>query len=63
MRPLKSSDALEQVHALLRKDISAMAQDRYLAPDMAHATTLVTSGALSSIFRTLPGLPKLWTPI
>ena len=63
LRPLKSSDALEQVHALLRKDISAMAQDRYLAPDMAHATTLVTSGALSSIFRTLPGLPKLWTPI
>ncbi len=62
LRPLKSSDALEQVHALLRQDISAMAQDRYLAPDMAHATTLVTSGALSSIFRTLPGLPKLWTP-
>ena len=62
LRPLKSSPALEQVHALLRQDISAMAQDRYLAPDMAHATELVTSGALSSIFRTLPGLPKLWTP-
>ncbi len=62
LRPLKSSDALEQVHALLRTEISAMTQDRYLAPDMAHATTLVTSGALSSIFRTLPGLPKLWTP-
>ncbi|MDP2367999.1 histidine ammonia-lyase [Rhodoferax sp.] len=62
LRPLRSSTALEQVHALLRQDISAMAQDRYLAPDMAHATTLVTSGALSSIFRTLPGLPKLWTP-
>ncbi|MBK9574121.1 MAG: histidine ammonia-lyase [Rhodoferax sp.] len=62
LRPLKSSPALEQVHALLRQDISAMAQDRYLAPDMAHATELVTSGALSGIFRTLPGLPKLWTP-
>lgn len=62
LRPLKSSDALEQVHALLRTQISAMTQDRYLAPDMAHATTLVTSGALSSIFRTLTGLPKLWTP-
>ena len=62
LRPLKSSDALEQVHALLRSEISALTQDRYLAPDMAHATTLVTSGALSGIFRTLPGLPKLWTP-
>ncbi|MEN9398275.1 MAG: histidine ammonia-lyase [Pseudomonadota bacterium] len=62
LRPLKSSPALEQVHALLRQDISAMAQDRYLAPDMAHATELVTSGALSGIFRTLAGLPKLWTP-
>jgi len=62
LRPLKSSPALEQAHALLRRDISAMSQDRYLAPDMAHATELVTSGALSGIFRTLPGLPKLWTP-
>ena len=62
LRPLKSSQALEQVHALLRSEISAMTQDRYLAPDMAHATTLVTRGALSGIFRTLPGLPKLWTP-
>jgi len=62
LRPLKSSNALEQVHALLRKEIGAMSQDRYLAPDMAHATQLVTSGALSGIFRTLPGLPRLWTP-
>jgi len=62
LRPLRSSNALEQVHALLRQDIGAMTQDRYLAPDMAHATQLVTSGALSGIFRTLPGLPRLWTP-
>jgi len=61
LRPLQSSPALEQAHALLRQDIPAMAQDRYLAPDIEHATTLVRNGSLSRIFRTLPGLPRLWT--
>jgi len=60
LRPLQSSPALEQAHALLRQDIPAMAQDRYLAPDIEHATTLVRNGSLSRIFRTLPGLPQLW---
>ena len=60
LRPLTSSAALEQVLALLRQQVPAMAQDRYLAPDIAHATTLVRSGSLSKIFRTLPDLPKLW---
>ena len=60
LRPLTSSTALEQVLALLRQQVPAMAQDRYLAPDIAHATTLVRSGSLSKIFRTLPDLPKLW---
>jgi len=59
LRPLASSAALEQVLALLRQQVPAMAQDRYLAPDIAHATTLVRSGSLSRIFRTLPGLPTL----
>lgn len=62
LRPLRSSIALEQAHALLRQQIPAMAQDRFLAPDMAHATSLVRNGSLSRIFRTLPGLPRLWTP-
>ena len=62
LRPLQSSSALEQAHALLRQSIPAMAQDRYLAPDIEHASTLVRNGALSRIFRTLAGLPKLWTP-
>ena len=60
LRPMKSSDALEQVHALLRRDIPQMAQDRYLAPDMAHATQMVRDGSLARILRTLPGLPALW---
>ena len=62
LRPLQSSRALEQAHALLRQHIPAMAQDRFLAPDIEHATTLVRNGALSRIFRTLPDLPKLWIP-
>ena len=62
LRPLQSSIALEQAHALLRQQIPAMAQDRFLAPDIEHATDLVRNGSLSRIFRTLPGLPRLWTP-
>jgi len=60
LRPLQSSNALEQAHALLRQHIPAMAQDRFLAPDIEHATSLVRNGSLSRIFRTLPGLPTLW---
>jgi histidine ammonia-lyase len=60
LRPLKSSIALENVHALLREQIPAMAEDRYLAPDMAHATALVRGGAFTPILRTLPNLPALW---
>jgi histidine ammonia-lyase len=60
LRPLKSSDALEQVHALLRKDISAHHVDRYLAPDIEHATQLVRQGALGRILRGLDHLPALW---
>ena len=60
LRPMKSSEALEQAHALLRQQVSALSQDRYLAPDIAHATGLVRNGDLSRIFRSLPDLPKLW---
>jgi len=62
LRPLASSAALEQAHALLRRHCPAMPTDRYLAPDIAQATALVQAGALSGVFRTLPGLPALWTP-
>ena len=62
LRPLKSSDALEQLHALLRSRVPAMAQDRYLAPDIEHASQMVLDGSLARILRTLPGLPTLWNP-
>ncbi len=62
LRPLQSSVALEQAHALLRSTCPAMDRDRYLAPDIERATGLVTHGALSRVFRTLSGLPALWTP-
>ncbi len=62
LRPLKSSAALEQLHALLRNTVPAMLQDRYLAPDIDHATLLVRDGSLARILRTLPSLPTLWNP-
>ena len=62
LRPLRSSEALESVHALLRASCPAMGQDRFLAPDIEAATTLVTDGSLARILRTLPGLPALWIP-
>jgi histidine ammonia-lyase len=62
LRPLTSSAALEQAHMLLRSVSPSMENDRYLAPDIQRATALVTDGALSRVFRTLSGLPALWTP-
>jgi histidine ammonia-lyase len=62
LRPLRSSPALEQVHAQLRARCPAMMQDRYLAPDIEAATALVHSGALARILHGLPALPALWVP-
>ena len=62
LRPLRSSAALEAVHALLRKQCPPLDDDRYLAPDIEHATALVRDGSLARILRTLPGLPALWIP-
>ena len=63
LRPLRSSVALEEVQALLRARVPAMGEDRYLAPDIEHASALVRGGALSRIFRALPDLPRLWIPL
>ena len=62
LRPLRSSPALEAAHALLRSRVPAMMTDRYLAPDMEHATSLVLDGSLGGQWRGLPGLPALWVP-
>lgn len=61
LRPLQSSAALEEVHALLRSEVPSMSQDRYLAPEIAHASALVQSGALGKVFASLPKLPALWS--
>ena len=60
LRPLKSSPALEAVHALVRQSCPSVESDRYLAPDIDRATRLVTDGSLSRILRRLPRLPMLW---
>ena len=62
LRPLKSSPALEGAHAMLRAQVASIDVDRYLAPEIERATALVTNGALSSVFRGLPQMPKLWIP-
>ncbi|MDP1902281.1 MAG: histidine ammonia-lyase [Rubrivivax sp.] len=62
LRPLRSSAALEQVHALLRAQCPPMMQDRYLAPDIGAAAALVRDGSLARILRMLPELPRLWIP-
>jgi histidine ammonia-lyase len=62
LRPLMSSPSLEQAHALLRACAPPMPHDRVLAPDIAAAAAKVRSGALSEVFRALPGLPALWIP-
>ncbi|WP_374432147.1 histidine ammonia-lyase [Ideonella dechloratans] len=63
LRPLASSSALEEAHALLRRHCAPMLTDHYLAPDIERASALVREGALSGIFRALPDLPALWTPV
>jgi len=59
LRPLKSSTVLEAAQALLRKSVPAMAQDRYMAPDIDAATGMVSDGSLARILHTLPGPPAL----
>ena len=60
LRPLRSSEPLERAHALLRNAVPAMAQDRYIAPDIDTATAMVCDGSLARILQTLPGLPALY---
>ncbi len=60
LRPMNSSQVLEKAHALLREVVPAMAQDRYLAPDIDSATALVGDGSLARILQAVPGLPELY---
>ncbi len=60
LRPLHSSAPLESLHALLRSHVPTMMTDRYLAPDMEHATALVLEGRVAEHLRLLTSLPALW---
>ncbi len=51
MRPLKTTPALEQVHALVRTHAPFLAHDHRLDRGIAALTTLVQSGALSRLLR------------
>ncbi|MEO8312936.1 MAG: histidine ammonia-lyase [Caldimonas sp.] len=62
LRPLASSPPLEAAHVLLRAHCAAMPVDRYLAPDIERATSLVRDGSLARVLRTVAGLPALWHP-
>ena len=46
LRPLHSSDSLEEVHALLRARVPKRTADREFAPDIAAARALVEAGVL-----------------
>ena len=59
LRPLRSSEALEQAHALLRQFSAPVAVDRLLATDMHQATARVVDGTLAQVVRNLIGLPTL----
>jgi len=60
LRPLRSSFALELAHSLVRDTCPPLQQDRALADDIERAASMVTGGALSRVFRTLPNLVPLW---
>ncbi len=48
-RPLATTKVLESAHELLRAEVPFYDQDRYFAPDIARATTLLTRGALANL--------------
>ena len=45
--PLLTSDRLERVRALIRREVPHLDEDRHLAPDILRATQLVVSGAIA----------------
>lgn len=47
-RPLRSSQTLESVHAQLREQVAPYDADRFFAPDIEAARTMVWQGALSA---------------
>ena len=56
--PLSTSPPLARAMARLREDVATMGNDRYLAPDIEKANSLIRSGALIDAAQT-DALPKL----
>ncbi len=52
--PLHSSTILERVRGLLRKTVPHLDDDRYMAPDLAHASGLVRDGAVLAAAGPMP---------
>jgi len=52
-RPLRSSETLESVHAQLREQVAPYDADRFFAPDIEAARTMVWQGALSASCKAL----------
>jgi len=54
-RPLRSSDAVEEVHALVRTRVATLSGDRSLTADLEALSDLVASGAIADITRSAGG--------
>ena len=59
LRPLTSSIALEEAHALLRQHVPPMMRDRFMAPDIERAADLVRNGSVAQVLKKL-NLSALW---
>jgi histidine ammonia-lyase len=46
--PLRTSPALENAISLIRRDIASLAEDRFMAGDLAKAALIVSDGRLQS---------------
>ncbi len=55
--PLKTSSPLQAAMARLRKDVLRLGEDRYLAPDLVQAASLIADGVIANVTDiALPGL-------
>ena len=60
LRPLRSSQALEQAIALLRGKVSRMTEDRVIARDIQAAFALIREGQLAQILREMTNCKEFW---
>lgn len=52
-RPLRSSPAVEAAHALIRRKIKKLTDDRALAPDIEAIRQMITAGEFRSLTKTI----------